>query len=441
VVNPSAACKLKGLNVTSAFRFLCIAILTIVPAGLASAQEQEQRNAMDSEISARVLASVVRIELRKKMTDALGVCVTDDGYVLFRSTSDLRVRTPLPNDKLTVRFESGDRFDAQVISSSNEWGVTLAKIESDEKQPSIPLQNIEIAVGDACYAVDRQRKSDEITIVSGAVTRLNTRWSGADLQVEGFPPVFSASGKLIGITTNKSGHENCVQTRSGTILDIWEDLKAGGNIDQERSKRIESKISKPIEPRTIALATTVRIRPIVEPNDSWSGVVVKNGVVVTIGHHQRLPGTKVSFHFDNGDVARGELMGFNPITDIGLARITDGRDWPAALLGTTEGLKLDTDLTIAGFPADLTDRRPVIYDTKVAEPDQHVWSNVMYTDADGFETRAGMSGSGVFNKNGRLIGLHIGKNWRQPSRFVRAEFLQLQWNDLRDGKVETLKEK
>jgi hypothetical protein len=63
---------------------------------------------------------------------------------------------------------------------------------------------------------------------------------------------------------------------------------------------------------------------------------------------------------------------------------------------------------------------------------------VMYTAADGYETRGGMSGGGVFDGKGRFIGVHVGKNRLQPSRQVRVEFLRTQWKDLLEGRVETL---
>ncbi len=352
-------------------KYWCVAaVLCFFVIGRGAAYSQERPEPMSPEISARVLAAVVRIELRKDLTDALGVCVSEDGYVVFRSTSDLRVRTPLPGDKLIVRFSTGDKGNARVIGSSNEWRITLAKIDSEETWPAIPLQQTSVAPGDPCYAVDRKLESDEIAIVPGLVTRVSKRWTASDIQVEGFPADFNTSGELLGITTNKKVGKDCVQTRSDTIHAIWSELKAGGNVDQIRARQIIATEVESRSPRTVALETAVRICTIDEPEGRWSGVVLEDGIVASCGHHQRLPGTKVSFHFANGKIAHGVLMGFNPITDIGLAR---------------------------------------------------------------------MSGSGVFDENGQLIDVHVGKNFGQPSRQVRAEFFRLQWSDLLEGKVETVK--
>ena len=78
----------------------------------------------------------------------------------------------------------------------------------------------------------------------------------------------------------------------------------------------------------------MRIRDVGQKEGLASGVIVtSDGYVITCGHHERLPGQKINVSLSDGRDAIAIVLGTNPVSDVGLMKITDEGPWPHAQLG------------------------------------------------------------------------------------------------------------
>ena len=136
-----------------------------------------------------------------------------------------------------------------------------------------------------------------------------------------------------------------------------------------------------------------------------SGVIVsEDGYVVTCGHSDQLPGERLTVRLSDGRDADAVALGTNPVTDIGLVKITTPGSWPFAEIAESSTLKPGEPLVVAGYPATdvitkkewSTERTPQIDATAVRHPLYLLWYDEISTNPT--RLQGGMSGGGVFNQ-------------------------------------------
>ena len=179
---------------------------------------------------------------------------------------------------------------------------------------------------------------------------------------------------------------------------------------------------------TAVQQTSVQICPESHETGNYgvTGTSIGDNFVVTCGHHLYKPGTKVTVRYSNGDVSPGNVLGLNPITDVGLVKVVEGdKKLPTAAIGSSLQLHEGDKCFVAGYPSE--GHKLVVFETIVAKPKGSVWGNVFFTRADGHQVFGGMSGGGIFDQNGKLVGVQNGKNESQPNRYIRIEFALNQW--------------
>jgi serine protease Do len=123
-------------------------------------------------------------------------------------------------------------------------------------------------------------------------------------------------------------------------------------------------------------------------------------------------------------------LGTNPITDIGLAKITTPGSWPFAEIAESSTLKAGDPLVVAGYPSWyrgewLAERTPQIDATAVRYDEYMIWHYEFNIDISSIHPRGGMCGGGAFNRDGRYVGVFKG------SAHTRSEVAKAQWDDLK----------
>ncbi len=84
--------------------------------------------------------------------------------------------------------------------------------------------------------------------------------------------------------------------------------------------------------------------------DRWSGVIVsEDGYILTCGHADQLPGEQFTVRLSDGRDADAVALGTNPITDVGLVKITTPGSWPFAEIAESSTLKPGDPLVVAGI--------------------------------------------------------------------------------------------
>ena len=367
-----------------------------------------------------------------------GVIVTQEGHVLVPARKN-------PGKKLRFELTDGRVVWGDYLGWSGEWGIAMAKIADAGPWHHVRLcPSEQIKIGMPCISLGRLQLTDPI---KGAVTQplmsfgrvkrlLPGQWLTSTCPMNEHNGVFDSQGRLLGITTVISvGDDEKVVTHVDVIREYWDDLIAGSNIDAIRAGSLEPQTGRKMDVVELAKRTTVRIRP-VKGGDTrgWSGVVVTaEGHVATCGHHDRMPGEKVTVHFSGGKVANGEILGTNRVTDIGVVKITDDGKWPFAKLGWSQTVPAGAPSVFSGYPASHNGLEPIIREAKIEIAEGDVWNPTVVSS--GYDVKGGDSGGGLFDENGFLVGIHEGGGLDNFRRATRAEFLHLQWNDLVSGQI------
>ncbi len=142
----------------------------------------------------------------------------------------------------------------------------------------------------------------------------------------------------------------------------------------------------------------------------------EDGYILTCAHTDHLPGEQFTVRLSDGRDADAVALGTNPITDIGLVKITTPGSWPFAEIAESSTLKPGDPLVVAGYPAiDLSLR-------KSGQQNEHRKltqrlcdilctccgaTNSTPDQIDAFP-QGGMSGGGVFNQHGRYVAVFYG---------------------------------
>jgi hypothetical protein len=392
---------------------------------------------------AAIQNAIVRLERKDGRFVGTGVCISGDGTIVMRTTTDLRVRpqlgqdmtkNTLKGDVLKARFVDGREAHPVVVGWSNAWQVAFARI-SYGNWPFVSLvQDHDLKVGEAICVAECAYDKNEITFNQGLSTREENTWFAISNHAENFPPVFDTEGRLAGIITCKHLDADPIATPASIISVLLASVAREPNLDilQIKSRRdmVDNAPDEKMDGESVAKLTSVQICPENHEtgNNGVSGTTVGDNFVVTCGHHFYKPGTNVTVRFSNSDVVPGIVYGLNPITDVGLVKITENKQLPFAVVGSSTRLTGGEKCIVGGYPSE--GHKLVIVATSVVKPEGYVWGNVLYTAADGPQIYGGMSGGGIFDQNGLLVGIQNGKNEGQPNRYIRIEFALNQWEML-----------
>lgn len=420
-----------------------------------------------------VSPSIVRVETEEN-ENLTGVIVSSDGHLLVGN--GFSVVNGSGSIDVKVHLSDGRTVTATAAGWSLEWRIAVMKINAVGPWPAIEVGSTkELKAGEPCLVIGYSRRGDMQYDASpaarfGFIDRsVPARWLTTTCFPGSFeyPAVVGMDCRLLGVDVGETGTQN-----HATAVDVFvahrDHLFAGKNLDwvrfpphqdsiyrtgagdhpeMLRMRKTDDILGKAKPPkrmsdsqlskvRQIAKQTTVRLVSKDQrtydgtADDRWSGVIVsEDGYILTCGHACQLPGDRFTVRLSDGRDAEGVASGSNPITDIGLVKITTPGPWPFAEIAASSTLKPGDLLVVAGYPAVdtqgnwTTERLPQIDTTAVKHPLYLLWYRELNNRLEYFG-QGGMSGGGVFNEQGCYVAVYNG------SGHTRSEVARLQWDDL-----------
>lgn len=426
----------------------------------------EQRIVAAAEKAKRSVVRIAWFNNRAKSDGSCsGVILTADGYVVTGAFSFLERGGVSSGQVVSIHLADGRCTPGVAVGLSWGWDLGLIKITQDGQWPSAEVGSSRgVEPGEVCLAlgyppavrVGQLPYDRRPSLRVGRVTTTGlTRWLGTSCRIDRSGDkgggLFDLDGRLIGIHSHY--HSQDQMTRHSTIEIInthWKELagrkpaaegRVGGRhkeTGQSLDKIQPPPVPAPDDPRLApAVAKARRATVAIEgPDLDMSGVLVSpDGYIVTCAHHRKPRGTAATIHLADGRAALGELLGRHPLLDVGLAKITAPGPWPHTQMGSAAAVK-PGDLCLAlGYPTFDDDglRRPRwhevvvrvsrIRDTSFVE--EELWSSC--------ELWGGDSGGGLFDSQGRLIGVHIECGPDSLARQASIDLVKKHWDLLVKG--------
>ncbi|MBC7855074.1 MAG: trypsin-like peptidase domain-containing protein [Pirellulaceae bacterium] len=417
-----------------------------------------------------VSKSIVRVEMSDNLNKT-GVIVSSDGHILVGNGVG-------SDDNVKVHLSDGRTVNATATGWSGEWRLVVLKINEEGPWPAIPLGSTKnLKAGEPCLVIGYSPRGDtkfdsSPTARFGFIDRsVPTRWFTTTC----FPGFFEAAavvgmdGRLLGIDSYYAGNQS-YETAVDVFAANRDDLFAGKNLDwvryppnpdsiyhvgagdhpemlrvmkrktddvlgtakppEQMSDSQLSEVKQIAKNTTVRLVSKDRLSFDGKSYDRWSGVIVsEDGYILTCAHTEHLPGEQFTVRLSDGRDADAVALGTNPISDIGLVKITTPGSWPFAEIAESSTLKRGDPLVVAGYPAlnpkgeGLTERTPQIDATAVRDFSYLFWSPEVHSSFIRFQ--GGMSGGGVFNRYGRYVAIFGG------ATHTRSEVAKVQWDDLK----------
>ncbi len=419
-----------------------------------------------------VSKSIVRVETPDNESTT-GVIVSPDGYIL--------VGGGVGSIDAKVHLSDGRTVTATAAGWSSEWRLDVIKIHEEGPWPAIEWgSTTDLKAGEPCVVIGYSPRGDtnfdsSPTVRFGFVDRIvRTRWFTTTC-FPGFyegAAVVGMDGRLLGVDNDFLGSQSYA-TAVDEIAANRDHLFAGKNLDWVRYPpnlnsiyRIgagehpemlrwrktddllsSTKTPEPMsdsqlaEVKQIALKTTVRLVSkdrLLEQGgpERWSGVIVsEDGYIVTCAHTEQLPGERLTVQLSDGRDVDAVALGTTRGADVGLVKITTSGKWPFAEVVESSTLKPGDPLVVAGYPAinNITkkewsiERIPQIDTTMVRLPPYLLWNGEFRTTGrTDFPYQGGMSGGGVFSRDGRYVGILQGND--APTC---TELALVRWNELK----------
>ena len=176
-----------------------------------------------------------------------------------------------------------------------------------------------------------------------------------------------------------------------------------------------------------AMAATVAV----EAGDgTGSGVIVSaDGLVLTAAHVSMTPGSELTVVFSTGKKVTAESLGRAPLTDAGMARITEEGPWPFVDLADQQGLVEPGDWCFAlGHPQGFELPRGAVL--RVGR----ILARARNTIQSDCTLLQGDSGGPLFNLAGEVIGIHSRIASTSSRNFhVPVTSFERDWNRMHRG--------
>ncbi|MHC4462913.1 MAG: trypsin-like peptidase domain-containing protein [Planctomycetota bacterium] len=389
-----------------------------------------------------------------------GVIFTADGYVAtFPYSPD-----HLPaGEAVSIFLADGRLVPGVAVGSSQQWGFGLVKITPDGPWPNAEIgSSSELKLGELCLAVVypranylQERSYDrESSLRLGLVAmKVEGRWLGASTQVglgeDG--GLFDLNGRLIGVRAKSPMIDPQPYATIETVKQHWKRLvnrsaPAKQQAADQADDVAESPSSKALPPvpaqddprvaPVIAKAKKVTVR--YEPGGCSGVVVTSDGYVATCAHHNLPAGTDITISFGNGREVPGKIVGSDFLLDVGLAKITTPGPWPHAKWGSATSVR-PGDLCVGlGYAqwakwGDSEQRKNWRKEPQVRVgrvQDTRFVPTILKHSA---MMMPGASGGGLFDGQGRLIGLQGGGSFGGFSRAAGIDLVKQHWDFLISG--------
>ncbi len=371
-----------------------------------------------------------------------GVIVSPEGHIAVSGP----VHAVIDNDLMQLRLTDGRIVKGEALGWSSEFGFGLLQITEPGPWPHVKM-NHRSKAGQVCVALGYDRDTDHSVATKphvrmGLVTKSSRgHWIRTSHRTQfNSHPVFDLSGKLLGLTCSVPVNGDAIVSSALLITEHWDDLVAGENLDRLRFFPAKSlpPAREEIADATLsrAKAASVRIGNVTgdEAATIVSGTIVTaDGYVITCGHHERIQGENLRVSLRDGRSAIATVLSTNFICDIGVLKITDDGPWPHVEMGQSAGCEPGTPCLLLGYPNSRRDPGTWAFKTKIIRPAgtlprRDEWYKQFWTERYP-DSIQGASGGGVFDTNGRLIGVLLGGNAQQMNH-TRVEVLVKNWTTL-----------
>lgn len=166
----------------------------------------------------------------------------------------------------------------------------------------------------------------------------------------------------------------------------------------------------------------------------FSGVIVSaDGYIATCAHHSLPRGADVMIYLADGRKVPAKILGSNPLADVGLAKIVPSGPWPHVTLADVADTKVGGTCLCLGYPNELREAgglvSAVVRVGRITDTGGLPWQ--LQSSRDCWQ---GESGGGLFNDEGRLLGVHHGPSLRAEShRNGSVGMFKLLWKSLVSG--------
>lgn len=375
----------------------------------------------------------------RKLPFGCGVIVSPEGHIAVCGP----VQSIIDENLLELRLMDGRVVSGQALGWSSEFGIGMLKINEKGPWPYVKI-NEQPDVGEVTVALGytRNTKHDEMAKPSpklGVVTRsAKGRWLTTSHRSQFTShPVFDLDGKLLGLNKSMPVGADPLHVSAAMVTTLWDDLVAGSNLDRVRLFPGEKKMSEDAFAK--ARAASVRISPMDEHEKfAASGTIVtQDGLVITCGHHNQMPGDKVRLTLIDGRSPTALVLGANLLSDIGVLKIDGDGPWPHVEMGESATMGPGSSCILIGYPKSKPDKWPWVFSTQMIKPTHSLarrdeWYCEFWTE--GFpEDIGGASGGGVFDVQGSVIGIMIGGLYAYPNpemHHARVELFRKNWDEL-----------
>lgn len=349
-----------------------------------------------------------------------GVIVSPEGHIAVSGS----VAAVLDNKLLELRLVDGRQVRGEALGWSSEFGVGMIKITDPGVWKFVTVAD-QVKVGEYCLAMgySRNHEGDDHVPKTGlglVDKQYKNQWftTSHKSDFDGHP-VFNMNGELLGLQTSSDGTYGTFSCGK-SIKENWTGLMAGLNIDRKRLQEgTKPRMNMGDLPEKIGDDSLAKIKAAaVMIGDAgkkpvFSGVIVPNGYVITCAHHYRLPGEKLQITLADGRTAAAVVLGTNRKTDICLLKIKDEGEWPFVELGYSSRLLPGMSAILVGYPIKNEQKALVFNSQLVEKPDgglerRDSFSTSLFlecNDKDVVINLKGASGGGVFDTDGKVVGI------------------------------------
>jgi serine protease Do len=441
--------------------------VTVAPAPAAEADDIAAVERRLHAVYKKVSPAIVKIEyltiwelgsgIRWAGNHKTGIILTEQGHVVARGNGDMPPPNEVRKGPIAITLPGGRRVAATALGWSDTWNVELFKITDKGPWPHVEIDaSVKVRPGDRCAVLSYPEWDFEFEHQPSLRTGLINQsafpfWANCTFgPYEGLGGVFDLEGRFLGVGTRSMLSGFPTFTGVHVLKARWDDLILFGNSDRVRLKSVkrtatggaasEAPPSGKEKMAAIGLAKSTTVHIEYPENEKWrnsSGVIITaQGQVISHSHGGvRSPGDMLTMSLSDGRHVKGQVLGFNPIADLTLIKIADSGPWPYAELGRSLTLESGEKCIFAGYPQNHRGQEPLIREMKVVTPKDHAWNSFLTAQSltmPGSVLKGGDSGGGLFDSDGRLIGIASHQAVNSGDYFSRVELIRDEWDRLSD---------